>query len=42
MLGFSPDFDLLDLELGVESQTFVCFFGFVSLHLESLGPKGEC
>jgi len=29
-----------DLELGGGSQTFVCFLGFVSLCLESLGPKG--
>jgi len=31
-----------DLELGGGFQTFVCFFGFVLLRLESLGPKGEC
>jgi len=38
MFGFSLD----SMGLGGGSKTFVCFFGFVSLHLESLGPKGEC
>jgi len=44
MLGFSLDLGLIGFGTRKEGLRllFVCFFGFVSFRLESLGLKGEC